>query len=194
MKTMTQANKPHYYVLDSESPDMMLLFDIPDPSFDDDWYGGRRFETQPQEPIIIRIIPDNEQGDLLPYFGTTCVMSDAFYDALHEAGVDNLEVFEAVIQSKDGTIVHAGYKAFNIVGLVRAADLSKTKFTDDNPSRLIDASIEALEIDPDKAHGLLMFRLAEYVGAVLVHEKVKQVIEAKKFPYIVFREPGDFVS
>lgn len=192
--TALQANRTNYYVLDSGSNNMMLLFDIPDPSFDDGWFGGRRFQSQPKEPVVVKIRPGHEQGDLLPYFGVSTVMSNAFYETLRTVGVDNLEVFDAVIQSKDGVIVHRGYKAFNVVGLVRAADISKSKFSDDNPSRLIDSSIESLVLDPSKTHGLLMFRLAEYVGAVLVHEKVKQAIEAKKIPYIIFREPGELVS
>jgi hypothetical protein len=38
-----------------------------------------------------------------------------------------------------------------------------------------------------------MFRLAEYVGAVIVHEKVKRAIEAQRLPYVVFRQPTDFL-
>jgi len=36
--------------------------------------------------------------------------------------------------------------------------------------------------------------IAEFVGAVVVHERVKRVPEANRFPYIVFREPSEFVS
>ncbi len=191
---MAKSKKPNYCVLDSESDDMMLLYEPPDPSFDDGWFGGRRFKTAPKEPVIVTIQPGNEQGDLLSYFGTATLMSDAFYEALREAGVDNLDVYEAVIQSKDGSVVHRGYKAFNLVGLVQAADLKATVFSDPQGSRLIDASIESLAIDPVKARGALMFRLAEYVGAVIVHEQVKRVIEAKRFPHVIFREPSEFIS
>lgn len=185
---------PGYFILDVECERRMLLFDIPDPGFDDSWLAGRLFKVKPTSPVVARIQPGDERGELLPYFGTPPIMSDAFHEALRDAGVDNLEVFDAVIQSKDGSIVHRGYKAFNILGLVRAADMSRTRFFDNSPSRVIDASIQSLAIDPDQANGLLMFRLAEYVGAVVVHEKVKQAIEAKSFPYVVFRDPGDFMS
>src|SRR5690348_7800864 len=99
---MPTSSKPNYYVLDSGSPNRMLLYEPPNPSLRDRWFAGRKFQKQPEEPIVVRIRPDNERGDLLPYFGTATLMTDAFYQALLEAGVDNLDVYEALIQSKDG--------------------------------------------------------------------------------------------
>ena len=77
---------------------------------------------------------------------------------------------------------------------MRAADLSRTVFNDPPASRLIDASLARLAVDPAKAGGTLLFRLAEFVAAVLVHDRVKTAIEAKRFPFVVFRPPGEFVS
>jgi hypothetical protein len=189
-----KKKKSEYYVLDSESRDMMLFYPPENPSIRDGWMGGHRFRKPPSQPITVIIRPKNEKGDLLPYHGSSYLMSDEFYKALREAGVDNLEVFDAIIQSKDGSVVRKGYKVFNLVGVVQAADLKKTIFNDPPGHRLIDASIAGLEIDPEKAGDLLMFRLAEYVGAVIVHERVKRAIETKGFPHIVFRETSDFIS
>lgn len=191
---MLKNNQTSYYVLDSSNPNRMLLYEPPAPSFEDRWFRGRRFKVSPSEPVVVQIQPGNENGDLLPFFGTATLMSDAFYETLRDAGVDNLDVYDAIIQSIDGTVVHRGYKAFNVVGLVRAADLSRTVFTDLKGSRLIDASIDSLAIDEDQVADFLMFRLAEYVGAVIVHERVKRAVEARRFPYVVFREPSDFIS
>jgi hypothetical protein len=188
------ARATQYYVLDSEHDDMMLLYEPPDPSDDEGWIMGRRFATPPKEPVVVEIQEDNEESVLLPFFGTATLMSNEFYDALREAGVDNLDVYEARLQSEDGSVVIEGYKAFNLIGAVQAADLSKTIFNDPTGSRLMDAGIERLEIDPAKARELLMFRLAEYLPAVIVHEKIKRAIEAKGFPHIVFREPSRFIS
>lgn len=173
---------------------MMLLYPPPNPSLRDRWLAGRRFQKPPQQPVVVRIQPNNERGDLLPFFGTARLVSDAFYQALREAGVDNLDVYEAVIQSEDGSIEHRGFKAFNLIGVLQVADLQNTIFNDPPGTKVIDASIERLAIDSRKAHGLLMFRLAEYLGAVIVHERVKRVVDAKNFPYIVFREPSEFIS
>jgi hypothetical protein len=179
-----------YFVLDSGSPDMMLFFPPPNPSLKDRWMAGKRFSKPPPEPIVVRIRPDNETGDLLPYFNAVFLMSDPFHEALREAGVDNLDVYDAVIRSQDGSIEHRGYKVFNLLGVVRAADLEKTRFGEG--PQLIDATIETLGIDPAKARGLLMFRLAERVGSVIVHERVKRVLEARNFPNIIFRDPAEF--
>jgi hypothetical protein len=191
---MSSDNPPRYYVLDAQNPKRMLLYSLEDPSLDDSWVYGAPFTTPPETPITVGIIPGYEQAELMPYFGTPPVMSEKFYAALVGAGVDNLVAYEAVLASEDGKVRHQGFKAFNLIGLVKAADLRNTAFSADNESRLIDAGIESLAIDTEKARGLLMFRLAEYSGAVIVHDSVKQAIETLNFPHVVFREPKDFIS
>jgi hypothetical protein len=191
---MPDMNTTPYYILDSGSENMMLLYEPENPSLRDRWFAGCRFQKLPEEPVVVEIRPNHEQGDLLPYFGTATLMSDLFYEALRESGVDNIDVYDAVIQSEDGSVTHTGYKAFNIVGVVQAADLARTVFNDPPGTRLIDGSIETLVIRPDLPRTLLMFRLAEYLGAVIVHEQVKRVIESKNLPHIIFRHPGEFLS
>jgi hypothetical protein len=191
---MPYTDTVSYYVLDSASENMMLLEEPVNPGDEDSWFGGCRFQEPPDEPVVVEILPDNENGDLLPYFGTATLMNAAFCEALREAGVDNIDFYDAVIRSSDGLMTHTGYKAFNIVGVVQAADLERTVFNDPPGTRLIDASIDTLAIRPDLPSNLLIFRLAEYLGAVIVHEQVKRVIEARNFPYIIFRDPGEFIS
>jgi hypothetical protein len=194
------AGKPKYYVLDSygenhsgeDNP--MLLYSIPDLSDDDSWLSGHKFKRWPKEPVVVGIREGNEHDHLLPYWSAPNVMSDAFYRALCEAGVDNLDVYDAVLRSEDGKVEYKGFKAFNLLGLVRAADLKKTVFNGPPGTRLIDASIDSLAIDPDKARGILMFRLMENVSAVIVHERVKRFIEPMNFPYVQFTEPKNWWS
>ncbi len=195
-----KRTKPKYYVLESYGENHegksngMGLYSIPNPGVTDRWLSGHKFRAPPKVPIVVTIKEGREDSDLKPYIGTPPVMSNEFYKALCDAGVDNLDVYDAVLQRKDGKVKHEGFKAFNVLGLVRAADLSKTKFNDPPGSRLIDASIDTLEIDPDKARGILMFRLMEYVSAVIVHERVKKFIEPMNFPYVQFNEPSSFTS
>jgi hypothetical protein len=185
---------PNYFVLDTSNPNRMLLYDMPNPSARETWVGGVRFRSRIDEPVIVEIQPGYEKAELVPYFDRANLMSDAFYEALREAGVDNLDVYEAEIHSGDGRIVHRGYRAFNVIGVVEAADLDKTVFNSPPGTTLIDASIETLEIDARRTGGLLLFRLAEYVSAVVVHEKIKNAIEAKGFRDVIFREPSEFMS
>lgn len=191
---------PTYYVLDSygdnrEGEDnRMLLYNIPDPGELDRWFSGHKFRDPPKEPVIVTIQEGEEYADLLPFWDSVNVMSNVFYKALCDAGIDNLDVYDAILRSEDGKVEYKGFKAYNILGLIRAADLSKTVFNGPPGTRLIDASIESLVIDPDKAMGILMFRLAENVSAVMVHERVKRFIEPMNFPYVQFTEPKNFWS
>lgn len=191
---VTADDKSEYFVLDSEHPDMMLLFPPQAPSLRDNWLFGTPFTKPPKSPVVVRIRPGHEQGQLLDYFGSARLMSNAFHEALVSAGVDNLDVYEAVLQSENGKTQIEGYKAFNVIGMVAAADMAKTRFNDPDGSQLIDASIDSLALDASKTHGLLMFRLAQYAAAVIVHDKVRRVIESRNFPNITFVNPSDFWS
>ncbi len=171
----------------------MLLSSLEDPSLDDNWLWGQRFLEPPAEPIEVAILPGYEDAELLDYFGTPPVMSDRFHAVLLGAGVSNLEVFNAVISSQDDRIRHEGFKAFNVIGIIAAAS-KETEYSEDNPSRLLDASIDKLGINAMAANGALMFRLSEYAGAIVVHEAVKQAIEAAGISHMLFQEPEDFVS
>jgi len=190
----TKLSEAVYFIIEASNPSRMLLYDLPDTDGDEDWLSGCRFKTPPSEPVIVEIRKGYERADLLPYFGTPPVISNAFHQVLLDAGVDNLDVYDAVLRSEDGSVEYSGFKAFNVIGLVSASDLSKTSFSSDNPSRFIDASIDSLSIDNNKARGALFFRLAEYVGAVIVHEKVKRIIEAKALPHVIFYEPNEYIS
>jgi Immunity protein family (Imm11) len=183
-----------YYVLTAYHPKRMLLGSLADPSFNDSWVFGQRFTAAPPNPVRASILAGYEHADVLDYFGTPPIMSERFYQALTGAGVDNLDVYEAQLVSADASVRLQGYKAFNVLGLVRAADLERTKFAPDSRSRLIDASMDSLAIDPAKARGLLLFRLAEYSGAVIVHGSVKRALEKHAFPHVVFQDPAQLVS
>ncbi|MEJ2045832.1 MAG: hypothetical protein P8X89_21455 [Reinekea sp.] len=190
---MTTSKVP-YYVMKTRNSNRMLCGSLATPHRTESWTLGRPFKTQPKDPVVARIREGDENGELLPYFDNPQLISDALYETLLEVGVNNMDVYEAVIRSVDGTIEHRGYKAMNLLGLVSAADMSKTEFFEHNPSRLIDASIKKLVIDEAATQGFLMFRLAESTEIVLVHEMVKQAIEAKGFHSIVFDDPGSIVT
>lgn len=183
-----------YYILESIDPEQMLLYSIHHEDDEESWTIGQRFRTPPQVPVVATIQEGYENKKLLPYFGTPPVMSCEFHEALLEAGVENLDVYDAVLRSEDGKIEYRGFKAFCVVGLVAAADLKRTIFSAGNPSRRIDAGIDHLVLDESKTGGILCFRLAEYTGSVFIHEKVKRCLEKKNFPSVVFREVTDFIS
>lgn len=189
-----KTNQDRYYILDTENPDRMLLAGMPSPTdkpLVDRWLKGSPF-TRPlkQLPVVVPILEGYEHGELMPYFDAEPVMSNEFYQALVEAGVDNLEAYDCILRSKDGAVEYKGFKAVNIIGVIRATG-EGTEFIGD--SRLIDATMDKVSIDVKKTFGALMFRLAENLSTVIVHERVKRYIEQKEFPSIVFRMPSETI-
>lgn len=182
-------NHGKYYILSAENPERMLLSGMPKPTDkrEDRWLKGSPFKNPlKQDPIVVTILAGNEHSDLMPYFGAEPVMSNEFYQSLVDAGVDNLDAYDCILRSEDGSVEYTGFKAVNIIGVISATG-EGTAFTGD--SRLIDAGMDQVAIDANKTYGALMFRLAENVSTVVVHERVKRHIEKKGFPSIVFREP-----
>ena len=55
-------------------------------------------------------------------------------------------------------------------------------------------SFDSLAIDEAKAKGQLMFRLAESLSTILVHESVKKALEHAQIPLIEFYEPEHFAA
>jgi hypothetical protein len=110
------------------------------------------------------------------------LLRDDLAQALKDAGVDNLQFFPAIIHDPESGKSYTNYKTFNLVGLVSAADMSKSEgesLTGGPP--LIDVFFTKLVLDESKTHNILMFRLAEAPSTILVHQSVKDYLE-KNFP------------
>jgi hypothetical protein len=120
------------------------------------------------------------------------IMRDDLVAALMAAGVDNLELFPAVIHDPMTGVDHTNYQAFNIVGLLEAADLGASEMMGTTSSKLIDADFASLVIDESKARDMLLFRLGEASSAIVVHEHVRKVIEDRKIPGIFFYASGEW--
>ena len=183
-----------YFVLDSGDPDMTLFYSLVNPSPRDRWWAGKKFAKEPPLPVKAVIRPENEDGKILAYHNPVNLMSDALAKVILASGVDNLDLYNAVIVDEKGKVYREDYKAFNLIGIIRAADLQQTEFMPGSDSRLIDASIAKLAIDERKAHGALMFRLAENVSAVLVHARVARAIAEAKLDGVLLREVGEIVK
>ena len=191
---MSDANSTYWILSAGGNPNVMLLSSLPKPSAWVGWMGGKAFTKPPSVPVVVKIKPGYEQSDPPVFKGVPQIMTVEFFEALRSAGVDNIDTYDASLQSEDGTVLLPGYKAYNIVGLVSATDLGKTEFSPDNPSRQIDASVRGLVVDETKAKGLLLFRLAESVDTILIHNSVKAVLEARNFKGVLFTPPSLHIS
>ena len=139
------------------------------------WNRGAR--VQGHVPVPVRIFLDPEApGILLPmYYKGVLLMSDALIAALQSAGVSNLELFDAILTDETNHREYSNYKLVNIVGAIAAADLAQSAHTP-HGKPLFDVDFDSLVIDEKKTRGALMFRLAENVSGIVVHESVKDAV------------------
>lgn len=185
-----------YYVLSCFGPEDQDRASIGRvPKFEGvNWLHGKMIEKRIPEPIEIELNPEFP-GVMVPMFDPGILLfSDEMIAALRDAGVDNLQCFEATIHDPISGRDYCNYKAVNIIGLVSCADLAKSKCRVESGSPIIDVDFDSLVIDEKRTGRALMFRLAECVTAILVHEKVRQHLEARGIPYLDFIKPEEWVG
>jgi len=147
----------------------------------------------PLEFPLKRLNPDaSDHGPDLPeYFdGTIPLFRDDLIAALEEAGVDNIDYYNAAVTDPDNGQTYTNYKAANIIGCVAAADMDKSEATVHANGPIIDVDFDKLVIDPGRTHGILIFRLAESTNTILVHERLKDYLIKKGFTKLEFLDPG----
>ena len=157
------------------------------------WASGAVFAVPPREPVQIEIV-EEEAGLLLEYYTSgIAIMSRRLAKALQDTGIDNIDFYEAEIHDlKSGNVIKS-HLAFNLIGAIAAADLSQSKYQAlDGP--LISVDFDSLTIDEGKTRGARMFRLAESVNGVAVHESVKDAIEAAGIDTLTFAPPDQWVG
>lgn len=184
---MCQTPRGAKSALTSYAPDNM-----PD-GFPRDWAEGRRFASPPSTPVRVDV-EQGESGILLEMMtGAIPLMSRRLADVLSRSGVANIEFYDAAIHDLESGAVHTGHVAFNIVGAIAAADLGKSVF-DDSEGSLIAVDFDSLTIDATKTRGALVFRLAESINGIAVHERIVDAIEEAGIDSLTFLPPEDWVG
>lgn len=181
-----------YYVMACNGVYPSAVIDHGPDMNDTPWYLGVKIEQDFPVPLhyVLKSKPGNPKAmyDEMAY----PIMRVDLIDALQAAGVDNLQLFDAIVEEPKTRIKHANYKAFNIVGTVAAADMSKSVLMGTSDSKMIDVDFESLVIDESKASPFLLFRLAESVNAIIVSEAVKYEVERRNIPGMDFYDPADW--
>jgi len=169
---------PQYFVLKCLSPPTAdhYVLQVDDELRSLDWYAGALFAANsgdaerrpPPEPIEVRTYL--EKGPhVYPELTWSPIplMTRRLVTALQSAGIDTLQTFATKLVAPEGSPPPPEdlYLAVNLIGLVAAADLRKSLLNPDVSDRLISADFLSLAVDPAKARGLLLFRLAENVSA-----------------------------
>jgi hypothetical protein len=132
------------------------------------WICGRKLSFPVPEPLLYTLGPG--PGDLLPmYDQPEPLMRQDLLDALQEAGVDNLDLYRAVVRDPFTGRAREDYWGFNVLGLVASAV--------ENP---------AVTIDEAKTGGLLFYRLAEVPSIIVVDETVRRAIQRRAIAGVTF--------
>lgn len=144
-------------------------------------------ELQPKnmpEPIEYEI--DTEiGGSYLPTtFLSEPVFSVGFIQALINCGIDNIETYEVNIVNPDTGEHIEGYRAINIIGKIACADMDNSEC-----ERLIEDQyvFRQLIINPLKARGAYIFRLAQCTQIILVHEDIVKQLPTEFFKDLKFQ-------
>ncbi len=163
------------------------------PDGDDNWRDGQPITTPVPQPLRYQLVAGMPGLPKAMYYAEGIpVMRDDLVGALQDAGVDNIQYFDAVLFDPDTQVEHRNFKAYNIIGLVSCADMGASVRIDGSDSELLDVDFASLVIDESRTGGALLFRLAENVSAIVVHERVKQAIEARGIPGMLFYGPGEW--
>ncbi|MBN1501816.1 MAG: hypothetical protein JW982_16780 [Spirochaetes bacterium] len=157
------------------------------------WLRGQPFTIPVPEPLKLNFSRLNrnhpEMSDRVLNFMDAAkfpIFSDKLISSLRSFGVDNFETYNLEIYDPDSNKVYSNYKAVNILGLLKAADMDKSTYTISDGIPLVNVEFEELHIDPNKTHDFKLFRLAEKLGPIFIHEKLKRYLESCGFDEIVY--------
>lgn len=157
------------------------------------WFAGARFDQRIAEPVEVTLKPyrpDDQSREIAEYIkGTIPLFRDDLIRGLQEAGVDNLDLYQAVLIDPDDGKRYTTHKAVNIIGVITAADLGRSDAIINPGGAVIDVSFNSLVVDEAKTKGVLMFRLAESPTTILVHRSVKDHLRQRGFTALRFVNP-----
>lgn len=163
------------------------------PGIRGNWRGGERITDPVPQPLVYTLSNSYEGHPQPMYYAEAIpVVRDDVVAVLDAAGVDNIQYFDAVLRDTAAGRDYTDYKAYNIVGLLSCADMDASTMMGTSDSSHLDADFDRLVLDESRVGGALLFRMAENVSAIVVHESVKAAIEASGIPGFVFCGPGEW--
>jgi hypothetical protein len=164
---------------------------LPCDGFRYSWNTGAPFVEAPREPIELFWDPATEHERKAAFYdyGPVLMRVD-LVAALQSLGVDNFDTYEVVIRSKSGRPDQRDYIAVNIIAM-SVMDMTRSGIEDESDRRF-DVLFQGLVVDEQRAAGQLMFRLAESVRTVILHEKIATGLVSKGVFELMLTEPGNY--
>jgi hypothetical protein len=131
-------------------------------------------------PDPIEFVLDENRGTEVPdaFWVGIPLFSWRMLEVLRQAGVDNINTYNAVIIDPRTNTRYETHKAVNIIGVVACAHLRRSEYDPEFEAPRM--SFRRLVVDEVRAHGLLFFRLAEDPGIIVAHETVANALTEAK--------------
>ncbi len=150
-----------------------------------DFCAGQLITEPLPKPLVFDTFygPGSHPHHYFDYATDIPVVSALFIDALKKCGVDNFQLFPAVIRNSKEKIKWEEYFAFNVIGMINATDLENSEYTEIMPGNDDDipplGSFTVIALHEDRIKGQDMFR--EPVGGNLImSERVaRKLVELK---------------
>jgi len=141
------------------------------------WTLGRPISQALPEPIVFAVDNTDDHPPGAMEGLSVPAWSGAFVRCLQSAGVDNLQLFPAVLRNAEGR-TWTDYFAVNVVGAVSClAASSKTTPVATRADGAPFVMVHDLVIDGAKTEDRALFRLAESPGKLLAHERIRAALE-----------------
>lgn len=184
-----------FYMLECFSPDegdhAQYTYEPDDE--DRSWTTGRRFDAAPPLPLRVTIEPGEEGIEPELTDVPLPLMSKRLAACLRDAGIANLDLYPVEVVEVASGRTSADLVAFNLIGLVAAADLDASQCAmPDGP--LISVDFDSVVLDAGKIGDAEMFRLAESINAIVVSERVCRAIESAGIQTLSFIPPEEWVG
>lgn len=182
-----------YYILKQNYTDQSLEI-IPISHFQNSLAMGKKMPSDFVEPLLYEIDTeafdeddhDDNVNSKTRTFPSTFLPEPVFsinlVKALLDSGVDNIDVYQAVITNPETGEKFQNYQGVNIVGVVSCADFSASDYEDLAESYIF----RNLVINTDKIIGFDIFRLAEDDETILISDRLKHLL-ASRFTDLVFQ-------
>ena len=168
------------------------------------WMSGNRFckegaqplfKMVPVTPIQVQLKKGRETIQQADYLEAPLpIMSKRLLLILEEAGVDNIDAYPVEMCDMNGSVIYDDYFAVNIIGKVAAVDLEGSISDENKTGAMISRTFDSLSINESATNGLMLFRLFENVGVVLVDESVKNKLDENQFSTIELLEPESIAA
>jgi hypothetical protein len=136
-------------------------------------------------PLVFRV--NFPKAAALPHLlgDIILVASDRFIAALRKAGVDNFQLFPAVLRNPEVSAEWTGFHAFNVLGLLDAADMDASKYQTimegaEHLPPVVD--FEELVLSRAATHEQPMFRVLQSPSLLVVHQRVVDVLRRERPP------------